>query len=360
MSIKIGFGLYYHMLNDEYLKFARQCGATHLTVHLVDYFNKGIQQETGNSNDQPIGNEYGWGIAGSNPHVWEVEYLLDIKARAAKFDLEIEAIENFDPSDWYDILLGGENHEQQMLRLSTIIKNVGAAGIPIVGYNFSLAGVSSRGIGENTRGGAKSVIMTEVDETPIPQGMIWNMTYDTELIKKNIPHKEATHEELWERYEWFITRLAPVAEKANVRLALHPDDPPMPVVRRQPRLVYQADLYQRSIDCYNSKSNSLELCLGTLQEMPNTNVYEYLEKYLSQDRVAYIHFRNVVGCVPHYNEVFVDEGDLDMARVVSILKKYNFDGMIIPDHTPQMTCDAPWHAGMAYAMGYMNALNKIL
>jgi mannonate dehydratase len=59
--------------------------------------------------------------------------------------------------------------------------------------------------------------------------------------------------------------------------------------------------------------------------------------------------------VPDYHEVFVDEGDIDMFRILSILHKSNFDGVIIPDHTPQMECDAPWHAGMAYAMGWIRA-----
>jgi mannonate dehydratase len=64
----------------------------------------------------------------------------------------------------------------------------------------------------------------------------------------------------------------------------------------------------------------------------------------------------VKGKAPYYREVFIDEGDIDMLRILTILKKNNFEGVLIPDHTPQMTCSAPWYAGMAYAMGYMNAL----
>ncbi|MDF1573397.1 MAG: mannonate dehydratase, partial [Bacteroidales bacterium] len=79
-----------------------------------------------------------------------------------------------------------------------------------------------------------------------------------------------------------------------------------------------------------------------------------------QNKIAYIHFRNVKGKVPHYKEVFVDEGDIDMLKILSILKKNNYQGVIIPDHTPQMSCAAPWHAGMAYAMGYMKAAMQSL
>lgn len=76
-----------------------------------------------------------------------------------------------------------------------------------------------------------------------------------------------------------------------------------------------------------------------------------MEKYA--DQIAYIHFRNVSSKAPHYREVFVDEGDIDMVRILKILKARNFDGMLIPDHTPQMSCESSWHAGMAYALGYM-------
>jgi mannonate dehydratase len=71
-----------------------------------------------------------------------------------------------------------------------------------------------------------------------------------------------------------------------------------------------------------------------------------------------VHFRNVTGKVPTYKETFIDDGDVDMHRVLAILKRNNFDGVLIPDHTPQMSCAAPWHAGMAFAMGYMKSAMK--
>ena len=73
-----------------------------------------------------------------------------------------------------------------------------------------------------------------------------------------------------------------------------------------------------------------------------------------------MHFRNITGKVPTYKETFIDDGDIDMLRILEILKRNQFDGVLIPDHTPQMSCSAPWHAGMAYAMGYMRAAMKTL
>jgi mannonate dehydratase len=73
-----------------------------------------------------------------------------------------------------------------------------------------------------------------------------------------------------------------------------------------------------------------------------------------------VHLRNVTGKVPHYRETFIDDGDIDVLRVLRILKRNQFNGMLVPDHTPQMTCGAPWHAGMAYALGYMRAALQTL
>lgn len=346
--MKLGFGLYKHMLNEEHYKFAKQCGATHLVVHLVDYFG----HSKGNA-DQPIGDKDGWGKAGINNEIWSAEYLTKIKKEINNNGLELEAIENFDPAHWHDILLDGPKKLKQIEDLKQLIRNVGEAGIPIFGYNFSLAGVSSRVTGPFARGEAISVGMEKGDETPIPNGMVWNMIYD-ETAVGTMP--EIDHEELWKRVTFFLKELIPVAEAAGVQLAAHPDDPPLPFVRKTPRLVFQPDLYQKLLDINSSSSNKLEFCLGSIAEMVDGDVYNATEQYSKLEKISYIHFRNVIGKVPNYKEVFVDEGDIDMLKILRILKANNFNGVLIPDHTPQMSCAAPWHSGMAYAMGYMKAL----
>jgi mannonate dehydratase len=138
-------------------------------------------------------------------------------------------------------------------------------------------------------------------------------------------------------------------------MALHPDDPPADMLRNTARLVNQPGKYQRVLDLNPSRANALEFCLGSLQEMREGDVLESIAQYGRQNKIAYVHFRNVRGKVPFYQEVFVDEGDLDMLSAIQALRDVGFDGVIIPDHTPEMSCGAPWHAGMAYALGYMKA-----
>jgi mannonate dehydratase len=351
--MKLGFGLYRHQLGRDSYRFARQCGATHLVVHLVDYANA-CGQGAGGGN-QPVGSELGWGAAG-DPHdpIWSAESLAKLRSEVEAEGLTLWAIENFDPSMWCDVLLGGPRKEEQIELLANVIRGVGEAGIPVFGYNFSIAGVCGREERPVGRGGATTVVVDGANDTPLPRGVVWNMRCDAGASDET--RGAATHDQLWERLAWFLERLVPVAEEAGVRLAAHPDDPPMPTLRGTPRLVYQPSMYQRLLDLVPSRSNALEYCLGTLAEMTEGDLEAWTDHYSKQDHLAYVHFRNVRGKVPRYEETFIDEGDVDMLAVLRILKKNGYDGPLVPDHTPLMTCDDPWRAGMAYAMGYINAL----
>jgi mannonate dehydratase len=351
--MKLGFGLYRHMLTDANFAFARQCGATHIVVHMCDYF---AGNDRTSRADQPVGDGSGWGIA--DGRVWSVEELCGIRDAMARHGLSFFAIENFDPLHWCDILFDGPRRDEQLATVQQIIRNAGAAGIQVFGYNFSLAGVAGRVTGRDARGGAASVGLygrNAVTDAPLPASMAWNMVVD-EHARGVRP--AVTRAQLWDRLQWFLDRVVPVAEAAGVVLAAHPDDPPLDVVRGQPRLVYQPDMYQRLLDARPSPSNALEFCLGTIAEMSEGDPYQAVEQYAKQGRIAYMHLRNVRGRVPHYHETFVDEGDVDVARVIAILRDCGYAGVLIPDHTPPMECAAPWHAGMAFAMGYMAALVK--
>jgi mannonate dehydratase len=354
-AMKLGLGLYRHQLDHEHYRFARQCGCTHLVIHLVDYFRSSRSNRPG---DQPVGDDAGWGLAGDPDKLWSYEELSAIKKEINAAGLELEAIENFDPAHWHDVLLDGPKKPDQIENLKALIRNVGRAGIPIFGYNFSIAGVAGRTKGRFARGGAEAVGMDGPFDKPMPQGMVWNMVYDTHAGTGTVP--SATPEQLWRRFQDFLDALIPVAEEAGVTLAAHPDDPPMPTVRGQPRLVYQPGLYQKLIDLNPSPRNALEFCVGTLAEMTGGDVYEAVDTYSRQSRVAYVHLRNVRGKVPFYKETFIDDGDVDVLRVLRILKGNAFNGVIIPDHAPQMSCAAPWHAGMAYALGYLRAALQVI
>ncbi len=346
--MKLGLGLYKSVLTDDNFRFARQAGATHLVVQLVDYIKGGDNPSlTKNYLD-------GWGVTDNEHNLWEYDDLVALKKQIESHGLTWEAIENFDPSHWFDILLDGPKKARQMENIKQTIRNIGKAGIPVIGYYFSLAGVWGWSSRPSGRGEAQSVEFdaSAIDiNTPIPNGMVWNMTYNTDAPEGTVA--PVSPEEIWDRLNEFLHEMIPIAEENNVRLAAHPDDPPLPTLRGVSRLIYEPDGYDKLLDVIDSNANGIEFCMGTTQEMMKGDVYECLDKYSGMDKICYVHFRNVKGKVPHYREAFVDEGDIDMIKALKILKKNNFEGVIIPDHTPEMSCNAPWHAGMAFALGYM-------
>lgn len=352
--MKLGLGLYRQMLTPENFRFAKQAGATAIVAHLVDYFNSADSLSTATAGEA-------WGITTNHDRLWTVDELLALRRAVEAEGLQLAAIENFDPAHWYDVLLDGPRKQQQLENLKTIIRRMGQAGIPCMGYNFSIAGVWGRITTHAARGKAPSVgyIQNEAPpQTPLPNGQVWNMIYNPDASPGTVG--SVTPEQLWQRLADFLEALVPVAEEAGVRLAAHPDDPPLETVRHTARLVYQPHLYQKLLDIKPSYYNGLEFCLGTLAEMSQGDIYQAIEQYSRQDKICYVHARNVRGHVPNYHEVFIDEGDIDMWRALRILRKNNFEGVIIPDHTPQMTCAAPWHAGMAYALGYLRALITVV
>ena len=356
--MKFGLGLYGNMLNTSNFRFARQAGATHIVAHVVGHFNTAdVKNATVSRQD------LGWGASVPDPNSWTYEWMRDMRAAANAEGLELEAIENFEPGHWYDVLLDGPRKREQMETLKRIIRDMGRAGIAVMGYNFSITGVWGRDSGAAARGGAGTVGFHAPDQPPIPRGMVWNMVYDPDIYDPQGRHgtlPPISREELLQRYAWFLNELVPVAEEANVRLALHPDDPPVPTLRGAARLVYQPRQYKEILAIKPSHHHAMELCLGTVGEMSEGDIYELVDRHSQREEIAYIHFRNVKGKVPHYDEVFIDEGDVDMVRLLRILHKNNYAGVLIPDHTPSMDCEAPWHAGMAYALGYMRAAIQII
>lgn len=337
--MKLGMGLYGGMVTDDNLRFARQIGATHLVISLP------------NDGDLPS----------TSQGFWAYEELKALRDKVHSHGLVLEAIENFHPAHWDQVLLGRSGRGAQMEKLKQTIRNMGRAGIPIMGYYFSLAGVWGRVWGPFGRGGAEAVGYLEDQappQTPIPEGEVWGMVVDKDAPPGDIGRVEL--EEMWANLEYFLRELVPVAAEAGVRLAAHPDDPPFPELRGTGRLITHPDHYRRLLDLVPSHYNGLEFCQGTISEMQGADVYAAIRRYASEGKICYVHFRNVQGKVPNYREVFLDEGDVDMIRALQIYAESGYQGVLIPDHTPNTSCAAPWHAGIAWALGYMKAAMKML
>ena len=156
----------------------------------------------------------------------------------------------------------------------------------------------------------------------------------------------------------------PVAEEEGLKLALHPDDPPVPMLGGVARLFYKPENFKKAYDMVGrSPSWSLDLCLGCCSEMVGgkANVTEMIEYFAPKGAISYIHFRDVQGTVPNFTECFIGDGNFDPAEVVALLDKNGFGGFLLDDHVPKMDNDSDWnHRGRSHAIGYLQGLLRML
>jgi mannonate dehydratase len=215
--VKLGLGLYRHMLTVENLRFARQAGATHIVAHLVDYFSAGPRIPSS------VSRSSGWGPTDRCGKRWTLEEIQRIKSTVEAEGLTLHAIENLDPGHWHDVLLDGPRRGEQLEQVLESIRLLGRAEIPCLGYNFSLAGVWGHVTGPFARGGAESIGFNaeEIGPQPeIPVGQVWNMDFDETAGGETIGVVDA--DTVWSRFQAFLTAAVPVAESAGVRLCAHP------------------------------------------------------------------------------------------------------------------------------------------
>lgn len=349
--MRVGLSLFGKTLNEDGARYAAQLGVHDVVLHFTDYGRNGDNSRYLAGGVGPINGDC------IDAPLWTYDHMRGCVDMLARHHIKPAALENISPNFWSDILLDGPEKSSQMASMKQLVRDAGRASIPVIGYNFSIAGVWGWQRKRVARGGATTAVFNLAEipgDDPVPDGMVGNMRYRAAL--SNAVAAEIGEEEFWQRLEWFLQQLVPVAEEANVRLAAHPDDPPVERLRRTPRLVNQPHKYDRLLDIALSSANALEFCLGSLQEMTTGDIYEATRHFARRGAIGYVHFRNVRGKVPHYEETFVDDGDIDMAEIVRVLRDENYDGVLVPDHVPDMDCPAPWHAGNAYTIGYMKAL----
>ena len=306
-------------LTDEFLTFATQMGLQDVQMNL--YNLPSYIKDTGRL---------------------EFNDLLKLASRAADRGLRLIAIENV-PIRFYDkIMLGKEGREQQLENMQETVRNFGRAGIPVFGYHFIATGVWRTGWDTPTRGGA------------IGNSFKLDLAKNAPLSYDRVYHED----EMWENYDWYMSRILPVCEEYNVRMALHPDDPPVPILGGVPRLFRNFENFKRAMDTHSSPMHGLDYCHGCWSEMRGgAGVLESVEHFGRQGRIFYVHFRDVQGGCDDFKECHIDEGNSNMPAVVRKLREVGFNGFMIDDHVPHMVNDSSYgHRGRAFATGYMVGL----
>lgn len=286
-------------------------------------------------------------------HCWSYEDLHEIKKTCDDNGLFLESIENV-PIRFYDrIMLGLPGRDEQIENYCTIIRHMGRAGIPVLGHHF-MPNFVWRTSSEPGRGGA---LCTAFDLDVAANGV------NQVKYPANREVRIADESVMWDNYTYFLNAVLPVAEESGVRLALHPDDPPVAMLDGTARIFYQVDNFKKAEAIANSDAWGLNLCLGCCSEMVYgaANVMEMIRYFGPRNKICYVHFRDVQGTMPKFQECFLGEGNYHPGEVLRELKRSGFTGFLMDDHVPAVINDSPWgHRARAHAVGYMQGLLNAL
>jgi len=297
-------------------------------------------------------------LPGREPGILDFPSLMRARTFFEAGGLIWDVIENL-PSTHYDrVMFGLPGRDQQIANVCTTISNMGRAGIGVLQYQWMLLGGLRTEYSPTGRGGARySRFDLDVAARSPAASMDWlggSPTYP------HLPDRELSSEEVWDNLIYFLERVVPVAEEAGVKLAVHPDDAPIPSFMGVARILVNLEALQRVIDAVPSPCNGLGFCQGTIATMRGVDAVEAIRHFGRQGKIFFAHFRNPRGQVPRFDEVFPDEGDTDMLGAVRAYREVGFDGVIRIDHCPGVIGDNERSdRSFAYQVGYMKGLVEV-
>jgi mannonate dehydratase len=281
----------------------------------------------------------------------QTEEFTRIRRFVEEHGLQLIALHGGAPKD--KIVYGLEGREEQLRSWHVLVRSIGAAGVPMTGLTFQPIGHFRT---KNTPGRGGALLSTfdyeEYKRTPR------QFARGGQTGPEDFSGRELSEQKLWESAQWFFKQVVPVAEEAGVRIALHPDDPPIPdPLGGAARIVTSLENYDRIYNIAPGPANAMLFCQGCFAEM-GEDIYEAISYASSAGRICYVHFRDIVGTPYNFQEVFIDEGEHDMLKAMETYRDNGFAGPFMMDHTPHMPGGFDdWH-GHAYANGYIKALIK--
>lgn len=276
---------------------------------------------------------------------WELNPMRGLKERFEKAGLELSVMECSPPMQKIRLGLPGRDEEIEMFR--SMLSSMGELHIPILCYNFmAVFGWMRTQTNLQARGGA------------LVTGYNHESVSDQPLTEYGV----VTEERLWENFEYFLKKVVPAAEKARVKLALHPDDPPLSPIRGIGRIMRSIESFQRVIELVPSEVNGITLCQGNFTLMTD-DLPSVIRHFGKQGKIFFIHFRDVKGMPDNFVETFHDAGQTDMLACMHAYKEIDFDGPLRPDHVPTLEGDSndnPCYSstGRLLALGYITGLRE--
>ena len=277
-----------------------------------------------------------------------IEYpsLRDEVERLKRLGLKLTVVEGALPID--KIVLGEEGRDEQIAHFQRVIEAMGRLGVEVLCYNFmpqvgNDAMVVRTTYGAPARGGAQTSAFRLADVT-------------SAMAPNDQPHIGG--EAMWDNLEYFLKRVIPAAEHAGVKLAMHPDDPPMSSLCGLNRILSSVGAFDRLVAMSSSPTNGITLCQGCFLEM-GADLSDMIRRF--QDRIHFVHFRDVAGITSDFVETFPDDGPTNFIPVFETFKEVGCASPIRVDHVPRLAVEAGPNDGYGflghvYATGYLKGL----
>lgn len=265
--------------------------------------------------------------------------------RLKKYDLTVTDAGNVHLYKNDKIHLGLPGRDEAIEEYNRFNRILGKAQIPVVYMTWEPNHVLTTrfGVGEQTRGGIGRIVdLEELKTRPYTHGRLY------------------TKEEMWDNFKYFLDRVLPVCEEANVKIALHPNDPPVDCLLGISNLITSAEDYRRAFELSgNSPYLGLKMCLGCWLEggAQFGNIMDDIRYFVENKKVFLVHFRNVSSTMPYFEETLLEDGYGDMYELMKQLVRYDYDGAIHVDHVPVWgETVGGENSSWAYSTGYMKAL----
>lgn len=279
--------------------------------------------------DVPVGQE------------WDMEKITTLKTKVENAGLHFEVIESVPVHE--DIKLGLPTRDLYIENYKKNIRNLSKAGVKVICYNFMPVFDWTRSqLDKKLEDGSTALVYykDQVDKLdPLNSNLSlpgWDSSYTKEKMAELFrQYKENGEEGLWANLEYFLKEIIPVAEECDIKMAIHPDDPPWPIFGL-PRIITNEANLDRFLKLVNNKYNGLTLCTGSLGSGNFNDMVYLVDKYSAMGRIHFIHVRNVKllddGVSFEESAHYSKCGSLDIVGIMNALHKNNFDGYLRPDH----------------------------